>query len=146
MSNESKKLTKLNRVLGFYEQRLEGFKSQLGKQLKVVAGIQARINQLNLAMVETQRLFDQQSVSVSGLQMVNRKLDSLETKVKASTAELVEANKKLDVCREDVRQQMSKMDSLEKIVVRTSSGMEQHLRKQEQHQADERYLNTHFSG
>jgi len=146
MSEQTKKLEKLARVLGFYEQNLQILKGRLRAQNLVVAEKQAEVRRLVGKLETTQQAFTQSEPSATGLQMVSHLMTTLEASVKQANQELDTSNRELEIRRTELRQQMSKIESLEKIVTRTSAGIEHKRRQLEQLQSDERYLNTHFTG
>ena len=146
MSVERRKLEKLEKILGYYQQNLEILKGRLKEQNRVVAEKQRQVSQLVGKMESTQRAFDATEPSAFDLQLVSHLMATLENEIAQARQELAESNRELDARRAELRGQMSKIDSLEKIVTRTSAEIEHERRKLEQHQSDERYLNTHFTG
>ncbi len=78
--------------------------------------------------------------------MVSHLMANLELKIAAANQELNESERELASRRAAVRDQLSKIEALEKIVARTSDAMEHNRRRLEQIQSDERYLNTNFTG
>lgn len=48
--------------------------------------------------------------------------------------------------REEIRQQMGRIESLDRLIERKQELLNTHVRQQEQNMADERYLSQHFTG
>jgi flagellar biosynthesis chaperone FliJ len=146
MTQPAKQLEKYKRVLGFYQQNLEFLKVQLQAQNGLVAQKQQTVNQLRSQLASTQQSFLDLKPSPWELQMVSHLLANLELKIAAANQELNESERELESRRAAVRDQLSKIEALEKIVARTSDAIEHNRRRLEQIQLDERYLNTNFTG
>jgi flagellar export protein FliJ len=104
------------------------------------------VNQLRSQLEATQQSFVNSQPSPWELQMVSHLMTNLEIKIADANRALKESESELESRRAELRDQMSKIEALEKIVARTSEAIEHNRRRLEQIQLDERYLNTNFSG
>lgn len=146
MSDETNQLEKLGKVLGFYQQNLESLKLKLKQQNLVVAEKQCTWDRLVSKLESTQQAFGRAQPSVFALQMAGQVLTTLDAEIESAHQELTDSKRELSKQRAAVRRQMSRIESLEKIVARTSGEVQHKHRMHEQVQSDERYLNTHFTG
>jgi len=143
---EKEQLKKLEKILGFYEQNLELLRSQFVEQSGVVAKRQKETNRLTEYLAETQRKSAQAEASLFSQQMAVQVLDVIETKIVAAKEQLIESKRILEERRVELYQQMSKTESLEKLVAKKQETILQQHRQSEQRNADERFLNTYFTG
>jgi len=146
MTDPSTQLEKYQKVLRYYQQNLEILKARLQQQNQEVAQRQQKINQLHSRLESTQQSLTHAKPSPLDLQLVSHLMTNLESSIEQANRELNESNRELDSRRADLREQMSKIDSLEKIVTKTAAAIEHGRRRTEQIQLDERYLNTYFTG
>lgn len=143
---EKEQLKKLKKILGFYEQNLELLRSRFVEQSSIVAKRQKETNRLTEYLAETQEKSAQAEASVFSQQMAVQVLDAIEMKIVAAQEQLNDSKRILEERRVELYQQMSKTESLEKLVAKKQEAIVQQHRQSEQRNADERFLNTYFTG
>ena len=141
-----KQLKKLEKVLEYYQQQLEVVKTRFLEQSDIVTKKQSEAQALASELALTQRRFSNNEPTPLSLQMVNHLMELMETRINDKQQEIAEAQTLLDARRIELRKQMSRMEAIEKIVARKSNLIQHERRQREQHLADERYLNTNFTG
>ena len=141
-----KQLKKLEKVLEFYQQQLEVVKSKFSAQVAVVTQKKNEAHQLADELVLTQQRSTNSEPTPANLQMVNHLMVLLETRIRTKQQELAEEEKLLDARRIELREQMTRMEAIENVVSRKSNVIQYERRQREQLLADERYLNTNFTG
>jgi flagellar export protein FliJ len=139
-------LSKLQKIIDFYEQECDVLKRRLLKQKAIVVEKQHHLASLQEQLVRTQQRFDGSRDSAFNHQLVCHLMNSISTNINCSEQELARAVTELQQRRTELQQKMSRIESLEKLSAIKSEEIAQHDRKREQHLADDRYLNTHFTG
>ena len=139
-------LRKLEKVLTFYRQQLELIKTRFKAQAKTVAAKEIQAKQLRRQLRDTQERTAAAEPTAWTLEMNACLMERIEIDIRQNQNQLTEETKTLETRRLELRTQMSKIESLEKVVANKTKAIEHLKRQTEQHLADERYLNTHFNG
>lgn len=138
-------LKSLQQVLTFYQQQLEAIKAKFQQQANALAASQHRAHVLAAELLQTQQQFSTGSPNPTKLAMANHVMCRTQAAILENQHQIGLATAQVDECRAELAKQMSKIETLEKVVARETETLEQHRRQREQHLADERYLNTHFN-
>lgn len=144
--NEKLKLAKLEKVLRYYEQNLAIKEIELSHCQAEVRQFeqqqqrkQSEIGELHDRLGSPQQILSSRD---AGLAMINR----LELELKNTTRELHDARVRSEALREDVRQELSRIQSFEKLIESKQQQLGYATRMREQHASDEAYLNSKTRG
>ena len=139
-------LSKLEKVLAFYQQQLEVIKTKFKLQANIVVESQIEVRRLEQELVSTQERSSAATPTAFTYRLTAHLMEKIEVNIRQTTSRLDEQTKELETRRAELRAQMSKIEALEKVVANKTNAIEHLGRVTEQHLADERYLNTHFYG
>ena len=137
---------KLERVVRFYQQEFEVLKVQCLQQKSVVAELDDALVGFKSQLRNIQSQTGGLGASIIDLQMVSRLMEKLQTEITQSQGRLDEAKLELGQRQAALRKKMSQLESLEKLIEKKTELISLELRRHEQQEADERYLNQHVSG
>jgi hypothetical protein len=116
------------------------------EQNAIVTQKQTEARELATELALTQQRFSNNEPTPLSLEMANHLMELMETGINDKQQEIAEEQTLLDARRIELRKQMTGMEAIEKIVARKSNEIQYERRQREQHLADERYLNTNFTG
>ena len=141
-----RQLKKLRKIIDFYEQDCEVVKRRVLKQNAIVVEKQNKLAELNRQLELTQQRFNMPEATAFDYQLVCHLMNAIETSIKLAEQELAEAMNELHQQRTELQRKMSKIESLERLCTIKTEEILTQDRRREQHLADERYLNTNFTG
>lgn len=133
---------RLNRVIAFYNKQLDLLKLQLAAQHSVVQKHQNKIEQLEQQLRRSQNRILVESATIANRQMGYQFGTFTLTEIGKEQEQLETANQELEVRKAELRKQMSRIESLEKLIERRASTLAYEASRREQILADERYLNS----
>ncbi len=139
---EAKTIRRLQKVLDFYNKQLDLLKLQLASQISVVKKHQQEIIQLNDSITNSHHQLSHSPINLAQLQMGYQFQSYTALRITERENKLAEANEDLNRKRAALRSQISKIESMEKLIERKASAIAYERVKREQILADERYLNS----
>lgn len=140
---EEKTISRLQKVLDFYDRQLDLLKLQLAAQVSIAQQYKNEIVQLNESIIHSQNQFTQQTASSLAHRQMSYQFEAHTIKVIAEKQiQLADANQELDRRKAALRKQLSKIESMEKLIERKTVAVNYERNKREQILADERYLNS----
>lgn len=139
-------VAKLEKIIGFYEQKLEIEKARFQEQNAIVIDLENQYKLLAEERKLAQQRFEQMVPTATNHQHAAHWMETFRGKLERVERELAQAVGVLETRRIALQQQMSQIEILEKLVARKSELIAYELRAREQLISDERYLNTNFSG
>ena len=139
-------LSKLEKILAFYQQHLEVVKTKFKLQANIVVEAQIAVRRLETELESTQERSSAATPTAFTYRLAAHLMEKIEGNIRQTRNQLNEETEKLETRRAELRAQMSKIEALEKVVAHKANAIEHLGRITEQHLADERYLNTHFYG
>lgn len=135
-------IQRLNRVLDFYNQKLDVQKLRLAAQQAVVKKHNEKIEQLNNDLVQSQNRLLAASATIAGRQMGYQFGTFTMAEILEEQKQRELANDELENRKAELRKQISRIESLEKLIERKASVVAYEAGRREQILADERYLNS----
>ena len=143
---DHQQLTKLQKIISFYEQDCDVLKRRLLQQNALVVAKQNELMELEQQLARTQQQLHNREPTAFNHQLVCHLMSSIEININRSQQELSEAVLTLQQRRTELQKKKSRIESLEKLCGIKMEEISAQDRRREQHLADERYLNTHFTG
>lgn len=135
-------IQRLNRVLGFYNKQLDLLKLHLAAQHSVVQQHQQNIKQLEERLLQSHSRLQSASATIANRQMGYQFGTFTVAEMVGEQEQLEIANQELETRKAALRKQLSKIESLEKLIERRASAVAYEAGRREQILADERYLNS----
>ncbi len=142
----NKKVQKLEKVLQYYQQQMQVIQADCLRQNKIVLGLHLEISELEN---ETELIYRQTERGEFLISIRLSAIGSLELnqeRIRQKGIELSQGQAQLDECKCRVQEQMSKVESLEKLIDRKTDLLFHEKKRLDQGIADERYLSQHFTG
>ncbi len=144
--NQTKKIEKLNKVLDFYKKELDQQKFQLSKKSTLLKKIKTALHIHQTKIKHSLAGLDSSNMTVSNCLIRKPLIDQLQIELETTQEKLKEAKLDFENQKQIIRKQMSKIDSMEKLIERKLAELIYEETKREHATADERYLNTGFKG
>ena len=135
-------IQRLNRVLDFYNQQLDVLKLHLASQQAVVKKHNEKIEQLESNIIESQNRLQAESATIANRQMGYQFGTFTMAEIQDEQEQRELAIQELENRKTELRKQISKIESLEKLIERKASAVAYEAGRREQILADERYLNA----
>ncbi|MDA7887467.1 flagellar FliJ family protein [bacterium] len=144
--NQTKKIEKLNKVLDFYKKELDQQKFQLSEKSNLLKKIETTL-QIHQAKIKNSLAgLESSNVTISNCLIRKPLIDQLQVELESTQEQLKVAQLDFENQKQIIRKQMSKIDSMEKLIERKLAELVYEETKREHATADERYLNTDFKG
>ena len=144
--NQTKKIEKLNKVLDFYKKELDQQKFQLSEKSNLLKKIETTL-QIHQAKIKNSLAgLESSNVTISNCLIRKPLIDQLQVELESTQEQLKVAQLDFENQKQVIRKQMSKIDSMEKLIERKLAELVYEETKREHATADERYLNTDFKG
>ncbi len=144
--NQTKKIEKLNKVLDFYKKELDQQKFQLSKKSTLLKKTETALHIHQTKIKHSLAGLDSSNMTVSNCLIRKPLIDQLQIELETTQENLKEAKLDFENQKQIIRKQMSKIDSMEKLIERKLAELIYEETKREHATADERYLNTGFKG
>ncbi|MGI9495342.1 MAG: flagellar FliJ family protein [Mariniblastus sp.] len=144
--NQTKKIEKLNKVLDFYKKELDQQKFQLSKKSTLLKKTETALHIHQTKIKHSLAGLDSSNMTVSNCLIRKPLIDQLQIELETTQEKLKEAKLDFENQKQIIRKQMSKIDSMEKLIERKLAELIYEETKREHATADERYLNTGFKG
>ena len=140
--NERKRLNRLTRVLEFYQQQLEQKKARLLRSQQRRQQQEQIVDAANRDITRAEQALALTPPSISSYQQGAGWLARLQERLEAEGASLAHAREMVQQDREAVRAQLSRIESMEKLLRRKAAVIETDQQQRAQVTADDRYLGT----
>ncbi len=140
--NESDRLQKLSRVLEFYRDELKLKQLELNQARKTLLEQEAQAVQLSHQLAAEEQKLRTVNNSITQLQLGGLWLEQLQQQLAQQQQRVVESHQQFVLRQHDVREQMSKIESFEKLVQRRTEAMDETRRRSNQVASDDRFLST----
>lgn len=144
--NQTKKIEKLNKVLDFYKKELDQQKFQLSKKSSLLKKTETALQIHQTKIKHSLAGLDSSNMTISNCLIRKPLIDQLQIELEATQEKFQEAKLDFENQKQIIRKQMSKIDSMEKLIERKLAELIYEETKREHATADERYLNTGFKG
>ncbi|MDA7918306.1 flagellar FliJ family protein [Mariniblastus sp.] len=144
--NQTKKIEKLNKVLDFYKKELDQQKFQLSEKGSLLKKIELALRVHQAKIKHSLAGLDSSNMTISNCLIRKPLIDQLQIELESTQEQLKEAQLDFENQKQIIRKQMSKIDSMEKLIERKVAELIYEETKREHATADERYLNTGFKG
>ncbi|MDG1512215.1 MAG: flagellar FliJ family protein [Mariniblastus sp.] len=144
--NQTKKIEKLNKVLDFYKKELDQQKFQLSEKGSLLKKIELALQVHQAKIKHSLAGLESSNMTISNCLIRKPLIDQLQTELESTQEQLKEAQLDFENQKQIIRKQMSKIDSMEKLIERKVAELIYEETKREHATADERYLNTGFKG
>jgi flagellar export protein FliJ len=144
--NQTKKIEKLNKVLDFYKKELDQQKFQLSEKGSLLKKIELALQVHQAKIKHSLAGLESSSMTISNCLIRKPLIDQLQIELESTQEQLKEAQLDFENQKQIIRKQMSKIDSMEKLIERKVAELIYEETKREHATADERYLNTGFKG
>ena len=144
--NQTKKIEKLNKVLDFYKKELDQQKFQLSKKSTLLKKTETALHIHQTKIKHSLAGLDSSNMTVSNCLIRKPLIDQLQIELETTQEKLKEAKLDFENQKQIIRKQMSKIDSMEKLIERKLAELIYEETKREHATDDERYLNTGFKG
>ena len=140
--NESDRLQKLSRVLEFYRDELKLKQLELNQAHKMLLEQEAWVVELSHQLDAEEKKLGTFDHSITQLQLGGFWLDQLQQQLAQQQQRVVESHQQFVRRQHEVREQMSKIESFEKLVQRRTEAMDETRRRSNQVASDDRFLST----
>lgn len=140
--NESDRLQKLSRVLDFYRDELKLKQLELNQARKTLLEHEAQAVQFSHQLAAEEHKLGTVNNSITQLQLGGLWLEQLQQQLAQQQQRVVESHQQFVRRQHDVREQMSKIESFEKLVQRRTEAMDETRRRSNQVASDDRFLST----
>ena len=144
--NQTKKIEKLNKVLDFYKKELDQQKFQLSEKGSLLKKIELALRVHQAKIKHSLAGLESSNMTISNCLIRKPLIDQLQIELESTQEQLKEAQLDFENQKQIIRKQMSKIDSMEKLIERKVAELIYEETKREHATADERYLNTGFKG
>jgi flagellar export protein FliJ len=144
--NQTKKIEKLNKVLDFYKKELDQQKFQLSEKGSLLKKIELALQVHQAKIKHSLAGLESSNMTISNCLIRKPLIDQLQIELESTQEQLKEAQLDFENQKQIIRKQMSKIDSMEKLIERKVAELIYEETKREHATADERYLNTGFKG
>jgi|TARA_B110000495_G_scaffold56481_1_gene47715 flagellar export protein FliJ len=144
--NQFKKIEKLNKVLDFYKKELDQQKFKLSEKSSLLKKIESALQQQQAKITHSLAGLESSNMTLSNCLIRKPLIDQLQVELDLTQARINEAQLDFENQKQIVRKQMSKIDSMEKLIERKLAELIYEETKREHASADERYLNNDFKG
>ena len=141
---EQLKRKKLIKVLEFYRNQSDVLVEKSRKLGSRVTQLQHRSGELIHEMEQQEVNFVTLAATPTNRMLAHQTLQQLAEQKRLNQIELHSANEKFELNRAELMALMARIESIEKLIEQLASSISLEQRKQEQINADERYLSTHF--
>lgn len=145
MSSQAKqKKYKLTKVLGFYQNQADVLAEKSRQLSSQVDDVQRQLDNLHQELAQQQLKFETLTPTPTNGILVQRTLERFDQRKNETLNQLQLARQTFESNRAELVSLMAKIESIEKLIARLTESIAFEFRKQEQVNADERYLNTYF--
>lgn len=146
MQERIHQLEKLKRILQFYEKELEMHKSRVAAQSALVERARNEAYAIQREIVRSRELIDNSGPSIANRELGTHCLAQAQTELHNKQLQWNEAAMELESRKVELRKQLRKIESMEKLIDRKAVSLQYEVNRREQTLADERYLSTDFEG
>ena len=144
-ASETLKRDKLNRVRAFYRTRSDALAEKCRKLNADIAELRRQETEIDAEIEHQQRHVTALPPTPIQRMLALQSLQEMASRKRQIQVQMRSTREEFELQRTALTTLMAKIESIEKLIERLTGSIALEMRKREQVNADERYLNTHFA-